>query len=217
MKWWLIILFIADISAYATATFCSLEGLTTLLFAQRQGLICLQSNYMHLFQAVGPMEGNANVDENVCALSDDGKFSASFVSIASVIEDIGTFAVETLDALDVVEKNQLYQNVSKCVVNLIAGIARVVAEQDSMNEAANEIPPILLHMLLKLHGKDFAEVLQKQKECLLKRWTEVEIDAIEWEFQELKLAYQNEGPLKDALDNCDYKTSFQTGWNYVQN
>jgi hypothetical protein len=55
-------------------------------------------------------------------------FSASFVSIASVIEDIGTFAVETLDALDVVEKNQLYQNVSKCVLNLIAGIARVVAE-----------------------------------------------------------------------------------------
>ena len=118
------------ISAYATATFCSLEGLTTLLFAQCQGLICLQSNYMHLFQAVGPMEGNGNVDENVCALSDDRKFTASFVSTASVIEDIGTFAVETLDALDVVEKNQLYQNVSKCVVNLIAGIARVVAEQD---------------------------------------------------------------------------------------
>ena len=33
----------------------------------------------------------------------------------------------------------------------------------------------------------------------------------------MKLAYQNEGPLKDAFDNCDYKTSFQTGWNYVQN
>ena len=80
-----------------------------------------------------------------------------------------------------------------------------------MNKAANEIPPILPHMLLKLHGKDFAEVLQKQKECLLKRWTEVEIDAIEWEFQELKLAYQNKGPWKDALDNCDYKTSYQTG------
>ena len=50
------------------------------------------------------MEGNANVDEKVCALSDDKKFTASFVSIASVIEDIGKFVVETLDALDVVEK-----------------------------------------------------------------------------------------------------------------
>ena len=119
---------IADISANATATFHSLEGLTTLLFTQCQDLICLQSNYMHIFQAVGPMEGNANVDQNDCALSYDRKFSASFVSIARVIEVIGTFAVETLDALDVVEKNQLYQNVSKCVVNLIAGIARVVAE-----------------------------------------------------------------------------------------
>jgi hypothetical protein len=219
MKWWLVFLFIADISAYATVTFCSLEGLTALIiiFAQHQGLLGLQFNYMHLFQVVGPMEGNDNVNENLCALSDDRKFSASFVSIAIVFEDIGIFAVETLDALDVVEKYQPYQNVSKCVVNLIAGIARVVAEQDSMNEAANEILSILPHMLLKLCGKDFAEVLQKQKECLLKRWTVVEIDAIEWEFQELKLAYQNEGPLKDALDNCDYKTSFQTGWNYLQN
>ena len=93
----------------------------------------------------------------------------------------------------------------------------MVAERDSMNEAANEIPPILPHMLLKLGGKDFEEDLQKQKERLFKRWTEVEIDAIEHEFQELKLAYQNEGPLKDALGNCNYKTSFQTGWNCVQN
>ena len=59
-----------------------------------------------------------------------------------------------------------------------------------MNEAANEIHPILPHMLLKLHGKDFADVLQKQKVHLLKRWTEVQTDAIEWEFQEFKLAYQ---------------------------
>ena len=52
---------------------------------------------------------------------------------------------------------------------------------------------------------------------MLKRSTEVEIDAIVQEFQKLKLAYQNKGPLKDVLDNCDYKTSFQTGWNYMQN
>ena len=87
--------------------------------------------------------------------------------------------METVDGLDVVEKDQLYQNVSNCVVNLIAGLARVVAEQDSMNDAANEILPISSHMLLKICGKNFAEVLQKQKDWVLKRWTEVEIDAIE--------------------------------------
>ena len=121
---------------------------------------------MYLFQVFGSIEGNANVDENVCTFSDERKFTTSFVSIASVFEDIGTFAVETLDALDVVEKYQLYQNVSKCVVNLIAGIARVVAEQYSMNEAANDILPIVPYMLLKLCGKDFAEVMKKQIECL---------------------------------------------------
>ena len=89
---------------------------------------------MHLFQAVGPIEGNSNVDENVCALSDDRKFSASFVSIASVIEDIGTFAVETLDALDVVEKNQLFENVSKCVVNL-----KLAAAIGTRSNSANKV------------------------------------------------------------------------------
>ena len=34
-----------------------------------------------------------------------------------------------------------------------------------MNEAANEIPPILPHMLLKLRGKDFA----KAKGALVKK------------------------------------------------
>ena len=77
MKCWLVILFIADISANATVTFHSLEGLTTLLFAECQGLLHLQSNYIHLFQADGPMEGNANVYENVCALSDDRQLTAS--------------------------------------------------------------------------------------------------------------------------------------------
>jgi hypothetical protein len=69
---------------------------------------------MQFFQAVGPMEGNASVDENVFALSDDRTFTASFVSIAGVFEDIGTFAVETLDAPDVVEKihcTKISQNV----------------------------------------------------------------------------------------------------------
>ena len=67
--------------------------------------------------------------------------------------------MESIDALDVVEKNQLNQNVSKCVVNLIVGIARGLTEQDSMKDTANEISPILPHTLLKLHWQDFAEVL----------------------------------------------------------
>ena len=124
------ILFIAHISANTTVSSLYLEGWTTaLLSAQCQGLLCLHSNFVHLFQAVGPLKGNANVNENVCALSDDRKFTASFVSIASAFKDIGMFAVEALNAIDVVEKNQLKQNVSKCVVNLIAGIVRVVTEK----------------------------------------------------------------------------------------
>jgi hypothetical protein len=98
-------------------------------------------------------------------LSDDKKFTASFVSIASVFEDIGAYAVETIDALDGIKKNQLYQ---KCHVNLIVGIAIMVAEQDSMKDTANEILSILPHILLILHGKDVSEVLRKKRASVKK-------------------------------------------------
>ena len=44
---------------------------------------------MHSSQAVGPMEGNANVDENVCALSDDGKFTASLSVLQVSLKILG--------------------------------------------------------------------------------------------------------------------------------
>ena len=56
MKRWLVTLVIADISANATVTFNSLEGLTTLHFAQHQGLLYLQSNYMHLFKQLDQLK-----------------------------------------------------------------------------------------------------------------------------------------------------------------
>ena len=71
--------------------------------------------------------------------------------------------METVDGLDVVENDLLYQNVSNCVVNLIAGLARVVAEQDSMNDATNEILPISSHMLLKYVGKTLQKFCKNKK------------------------------------------------------
>ena len=92
-----------------------------------------------------------------------------------------------------------------------------VVERDSSNEAAEEIPPVLPHLLVKLRGREFSRVLRIQRNRLLKTWSQVEINDIELEFQGLKMAYQNEEALKNVLDGCDHTTGFSEGWNYVQN
>ena len=69
-------------------------------------------------------------------------------------EDLGSYAVEILipDAFDIDQKRALCRNVAQSVANLIAGLSSVVAERDSMNRAANSLPPVLPNMLVKLRG-----------------------------------------------------------------
>ena len=93
------------------------------------------------------------------------------------------------------EKQLIFCNVSKCAVNLIAGLANIVAERNSMNEAAEKVPPVLPHQFLTLRGREFASILQNQRSCLSERWTDFQIDAIELDFQALCDAYESEDSL----------------------
>ena len=93
------------------------------------------------------------------------------------------------------------------MVNLIAAIKEVTAEQDSSNSATDEIPPVLPHMLVKMHGRDFARIIWEQRShLLLGPWTETTIEQIEHEFQQLQSAYLSEPNLKRVLDECDNMT-----------
>jgi hypothetical protein len=100
---------------------------------------------------------------------------------------------------------------------LIAGLANIVAEQNSMNEAAEKVPPVLPHQLVTLKGREFPSILQNQRSHLSERWINVQIDAIELDLQALCDACESEDLLKGALDSCDHTTSFETAWNYAHN
>ena len=99
----------------------------------------------------------------------------------------------------------------------MAGIASIVAERDSRNNAADYMPPVLPHQLVKLQGLDFAGIIQLQFERLKVRWSENDIKLIEQDFQDLRDAYVQEAALKNALDACDSTTTFLQGWHFVQN
>lgn len=54
-SWWIVIMFIQKISAEATITFRSLEGITIIVSQQREGLRHLHDVYARLFNARGPL------------------------------------------------------------------------------------------------------------------------------------------------------------------
>jgi hypothetical protein len=67
-----------------------------------------------------------------------------------------------------------------------------------------------------LHGVEFAVIIRKQKEQLQEWVLAIEVNKIEQNFQELKLALQTEESLRNVFDQCDHKTTFCKSWDFVQ-
>ncbi|KAI9913887.1 hypothetical protein PsorP6_005518 [Peronosclerospora sorghi] len=110
----------------------------------------------------------------------------------------------------------IVKNVSTCSADLLSDIAAVVAERDSSNNATESMPRVLTHQLAKTRGRDFADVILNERSRLSVRWFPQEIEFIEQEFQELCAAYEREPALKNVLERCDSRNSFEQGWDYVQ-
>ena len=218
LEWWIFIIFVAKISCEASLTFRSLEGLTTLVSQQREGLFRLHATYASWFRASGPLvEEAANaVDLETSVLSEDRKYSIKIDDVISVLEDLGNYVINAMDEVGGDAMAPIVKNIAACSVELIARIASIVCERDSRNDAADFMPPVLPHQLVKLRGREFADVVRLQFDRLSARWSPQHIDIIELEFQDLCSAYEREPALKQVLNQCDEKTTFEQGWGYVQ-
>ena len=65
------------------------------------------------------------------------------------LNDLGTFAMETIESIRAQLHQPLCYNLSKCMVNLIEGIEAMNAERDSSNESPEEnLSPVLPHELV---------------------------------------------------------------------
>lgn len=218
LEWWVFIIFVAKVSNEATLTFRSLEGLTTLVSQQREGLLKLQATYASWFCASGPLSEEAAdaVNTEISVVSNNKKYSIKLDDVTKVLEDLGNFVIATIEGINPETMASIVKNIATCCVELIAGIASIVAERDSQNDAADAIPPVLPHQLVKLRGREFADIVRLQTERLSSRCSPHEIELIEQECQDLRAAYEREPSLKQVLDQCDSKTTFEQGWGFVQ-
>jgi hypothetical protein len=66
-----------------------------------------------------------------------------------ILNDLGTFAMETIEIIGAQRCQPLCYNLFKCMVNLIEGIEAMTAERHSSNEAAEEnLSTVLPHELV---------------------------------------------------------------------
>ncbi|KAI9917057.1 hypothetical protein PsorP6_017209 [Peronosclerospora sorghi] len=109
-------------------------------------------------------------------------------------EDMGGFVSDRMQHAEQASMEKSTRNLSKGLLNLIAGLDEVVAELNSLNDVSLDVlPPVLPHEMVTLNGQ-------------------ATMDYVETEFRDLKNTYRDEEPLRNALDGCTYQTPFSKAW-----
>ena len=172
LKWWVVASFVVNVANEATITFRRLEGLTTLVSQQHEGILMLASTYASWFSAsqiAGQETVNAlDLESNV--LSADKKFSIKLSDVEDVLADHGSFVIAAIEDIGADEMAAVVKRIATCCVELVARLASIVAERDPRNDAADFMPPFLPHHLVKLRGRDFADIIRQQRDRLVVRW-----------------------------------------------
>ena len=110
--------------------------------------------------------------------------------------------------------------VGQLITQLIDGIVEIQSEyHNSNNTLATDdwytIPPVMPHELIHLRGAAFTKIVIKHLQQLNSFWDASKIDLLEFQHKELCHEYQSQPLFAQALNACDYNTTFEAGWQIV--
>ncbi|KAI9917889.1 hypothetical protein PsorP6_013048 [Peronosclerospora sorghi] len=110
--------------------------------------------------------------------------------MTTFLEDMGGFVSDRMQHDEQESTENLERNLSKGLFNLIDGLDEVVAERNCLNGVSLDVlPPVLQHEMVTLNEQ-------------------ATMNYIETEFRDLKNAYRDEEPLRNAMDGCTYQKPF---------
>ncbi|KAI9918336.1 hypothetical protein PsorP6_011531 [Peronosclerospora sorghi] len=157
----------------ATATFKQLQKDDTLLSQQHQVIADLKTFYKDYINANGPLcyGQREDIDIERDAVSSNDLYSACVADMTTFLEDIGGFVFDRMRHVDQVRMENMARNLSKGLLNLIAGLDEVVAERYSLNGVSlNVLPPVVPHEPVTMNGRAFTAIVRAQCERLADRW-----------------------------------------------
>lgn len=111
---------------------------------------------------------------------------------------------------------ELVKDFAICVIILLARVSFVIAERESSNAVALEIPSVLLLQLYSLRGRKFPVTSKAQIPRLRIRLSSAQNKDIKQNFQKLQSAYIRESTFKAVPNTCDRHTLLENGWNLAQ-
>ena len=217
-EWWVQMMIIDHFASRATITFKAVQGHTVTVSMQRSQLASLQGFYLKAVGGKGPLlEPEANqLDGEQWLLSRCRRFAGCYAKAKDLIMNQGSFVLAKIEQIDEDCIDALVKDVTNLYTQSAADIGEIVAERDSMNEAADALPPVMPHELAVLAHADFCALVRMHRERLLARWSAAEMDVIEQEHQQLLAAYSQEPQLANALKACGPSTTFDEAWGVVK-
>jgi hypothetical protein len=197
--------------------------MNTLVCEQRKEL----SQLAHDLQQRANIEGPLTQDE-IESLENESydyimvdNFCVKRQKIIEAIDEEGQFVQLEMDKLKESEENrEVYESIVLTIANfllqLVVGISKVVAERDSQNSPADELPPVLPLDLCHVAPREFISHLKQQILRLKQKFTDEEIEKIDQQFRDLRIAFREQDGLQQSLKEAHSQfavSSFPSCWS----
>jgi hypothetical protein len=227
IDWWIVVAVIYPLVQRVEATFIAIQGMNTLVCEQKSQLSKLVCDMQVRTNVEGPMTAREHALLFPPTLEEQALVSEFFyanlyyvtcVKTAEAIEEAGMTVQTDLDRLKEdggIESGSPYHGVLKAVASfaltIVDGVSKIVAEQgvEDGGMLLNEIPPVLPVDLCSMAPRDFSRALQNQKERLLAKVSDEDIEHIDAQFRRLRIAYREEEGLKMRLDAVHSQSNLQ--------
>ncbi|RLN94797.1 hypothetical protein BBJ28_00016514 [Nothophytophthora sp. Chile5] len=214
--WWIFLFAVNSLTQEANTVFIKLQGLATLLSQQRASFVKLLDTFLVLTGMEGPLTseqlGQIDVNERQNAESCDG-FIMRHSSAKAYLIELDPWIESGLDNLQSEAKITVVSAVAKMFVMAASGVNSIVAERNSDNTVAEEVPPVLPHQLVHINMPAFNSQFELHHDRLLLHLDPVAVHQIGQEFVRLRRMYRTDELARANLDKAtDTRTSFAEGW-----
>jgi hypothetical protein len=184
-------------------TFCSIQGLTTLVLQQRNALDNVIASFIDDVGVTGPLttELITNIDPLTHVIS--GCYVVVMSSVREFLVGLASWADTLLNEADESDHNDLQHDIALIYVTACDRIHEIFAYRDRNNNAMADpgsIPPVLPHELIELSAADFIRKIWQHAFRLDHCYSSTQIDIIADEHKALIHAHRCEPVLKDGID-----------------
>ena len=233
LEWWIVVEVIHGLVDRIERCFMSMQGMKTLVCEQRKLLAKLQQDIKARCNIKGPMTEAEMVafSKETEKNADHGYHLASYTvkrqNIVDAIDEVGSFVQMSMDDLRISTNEderaaygEIISTVAQFSLQIVVGTSKVCAERDNQNSSSDELPPVLPLDLCCVHARDFTACLGQQRLRLKQTFSDEEVEKIDTQFRNLRLAFKEQSGFAEMLQNAQESCavqSFERCWGPLGN